>query len=1340
MDLNDLPETIQHTVAFAEDMTGDQQTSRSTLTVQRAVFVIPEHERKSYPTDLTDAQWQRIVPLLPPAEPKGRQNGVELREVINGILYVICGSHDWRSFPRDLPPKGTVYSYFRQWQPDGTLQRILNALCSDECEAAGHEEPLFATSGNPVPGEPVSNGHIHERDDVHDTAPLIDARGNQAASQIMLSPTHDLSVVIPTTNEHDNIWPLDEQFEVMRYAEWLTAEAKRNNNDSHQEESKKYAEDALKTVTINGQEFRTFAPFQHALSAYKTLTRKQAVVLSTIMLGCGLGLLFYGVKLVVVIIAMITLLYFSSLLLDFLLAMLALSQSTEEQIDDAIVHALADADWPQYTILCPLYREAEVVPQFVQAMLALDYPADKLQILFLTEENDAETRKAIAALRLPQHFSIVTVPDGQPRTKPRACNFGLLQATGEYVVIYDAEDIPDPLQLKKAVLTFANHDSNVACVQAKLNYYNPEQNLLTRWFTVEYCLWFNLTLPGLQQTKLPLPLGGTSNHFCMELLRRVGAWDPFNVTEDCDLGLRLGRSGLKTVVLDSITYEEANSQVKNWIRQRSRWIKGYLLTYLVYMREPLHYLRQGRLREFLSLQLVIGGKTGVLLVNPLVWVLLAIYILFRPIVGGIYHTLFPAPVLYMGTICLILGNFFYTYTHLIGCMKLSRYGLIKWGLSIPIYWAMMTIAAYKALYQLIFKPHYWEKTKHGLHLHTPHPSSASTTVEEEPQSVVTTQLPAVTSTKHASPPLPASRLSSASATMTKDLESKVTVSLAAFRSAGRPSVRLPKRRAQQGRLKDPWLLATFVVACIASSASCWYFFQHHQLLLYSDAISHLRIARRVFDNTPPGLAQLGGVWLPLPQLLMLPFIWNDYLWRTGLAGSFPAMFCYLVTVVYLFLAARRLTQDSRASFVGTLLFILNPNILYLQTTALSEIVCIATSVMACYYFLAWTQDDHPKYLVGVAAGTFLATLSRFDGWGLFLILLVLLVVLGWSKRQHLAQIEGTLIVFVTLAGLGIGLWFLWCGVIFGDPLYWHHYLYGNDLATQNYTYHHLWQSISVYMLLSLKTVGPILLVLAAIAIVVFVFRRRLAPDMFGAMAFLTPFVFYILICYFGQNTIFLPGVGPANTSRFLWNVRFGAEIVAPAALFLATLAQGWSISIPARIRPLIGQIVLVIAIVIQTILTAYGGIISLQDGQYGFSCAPIAPITIYLAQHYDGERILEDANAFLITESEAGIDLKNTIYEGSTGLWKKALNDPASMVEWIMVSPDAPNDPIAKHIDLESPAFLSQFTLVVQERDSISYGVYHLSLYHRNGRSPLPARPIPSSLLTDHRLCGRLPG
>ena len=284
--------------------------------------------------------------------------------------------------------------------------------------------------------------------------------------------------------------------EVIRYAQWLAAENLRSNTPDLLEARRKYTEDAVRTVKVEGKELRPFAPFQQTFSAYKTLTRGQVIVLSLIALGIVLGLVLYGMAMAVAIIAAITVFYLSALITDFFLILRALNQSTEEQIDDAIVHALTTAHWPRYTILCPLYREVAVVPQFVQAMQALDYPLAKLQILFLTEEDDVETRDAIAAMSLPPHFSIITVPAGQPRTKPRACNYGLLQATGDYVVIYDAEDMPDPLQLKKAVLTFANHGADLACVQAKLNYYNARQNLLTRWFTVEYSLWFGLTLLG----------------------------------------------------------------------------------------------------------------------------------------------------------------------------------------------------------------------------------------------------------------------------------------------------------------------------------------------------------------------------------------------------------------------------------------------------------------------------------------------------------------------------------------------------------------------------------------------------------------------------------------------------------------------------------------------------------------------------------------------------------------------------------------------------------------------------------------------------------------------------
>ncbi|HEY4037120.1 MAG TPA: glycosyltransferase [Ktedonobacteraceae bacterium] len=503
---------------------------------------------------------------------------------------------------------------------------------------------------------------------------------------------------------------------VQHYTEWLAKDAARNRVANNPKRIGKYEYIATQSTFVKGQEIVTFAPFRENLSAFQTTTPKQRFTLWAIFAIYVLSLVFYGITGLEVILALANAFYVIDLFIYFLISLRIFDQSNEEQVDDAVIHMLAHADWPTYTILCPLYREAAVVPQFAKAMKALDYPVEKLQILFLTEKDDTLTREAINTLHLPSHFKVITVPDGQPRTKPRACNYGLLGARGSYLVIFDAEDIPDPLQLKKAVLAFANAGPNTACVQAKLNFYNADQNMLTRWFTAEYSSWFDMTLPGLQMLNVPLPLGGTSNHFRTDILRAAGAWDPFNVTEDCDLGLRLGLHGMKTVVLDSTTLEEANSQYKNWMRQRSRWIKGYMQTYLVYMRNPLQYFRKGRIREFLSLQFIIGGKAAVLLINPLMWILLIVYMLFHTFVSGVYHTLYPMPVLYMGTLCLIFGNILYIYTHLIGCMKRGHYKLVKSTLLIPIYWAMATGAAYIALYQLIFKPHYWEKTLHGQHL------------------------------------------------------------------------------------------------------------------------------------------------------------------------------------------------------------------------------------------------------------------------------------------------------------------------------------------------------------------------------------------------------------------------------------------------------------------------------------------------------------------------------------------------------------------------------------------------------------------------------------------------
>jgi len=275
---------------------------------------------------------------------------------------------------------------------------------------------------------------------------------------------------------------------------------------------------------------------------------------------------------------------------------IALFWSGEHKISHEEVDALPEGDLPIYTVLVPMYKEPEVAQKIARAVTNLNYPIDKLDVKLLLEEDDAPTRKKIEEVfdSLPKCVEVIvcpSVPKGQPRTKPRACNWGLELARGKYLVVFDAEDQPERDQLKKAVIAFrrleAKGKSHVACLQAKLNYFNARQNALTRFFTLEYTTWFDLFLPGLHAVRTPIPLGGTSNHFKTDVLKEIGGWDPFNVTEDCDLGMRLARKGCSTEILDSTTWEEANSHTGNWIRQRSRWIKGYFQTHLVHTRDSV---------------------------------------------------------------------------------------------------------------------------------------------------------------------------------------------------------------------------------------------------------------------------------------------------------------------------------------------------------------------------------------------------------------------------------------------------------------------------------------------------------------------------------------------------------------------------------------------------------------------------------------------------------------------------------------------------------------------------------------------------------------------------------
>ena len=371
---------------------------------------------------------------------------------------------------------------------------------------------------------------------------------------------------------------------------------------------------------------------------------------------------------------------------------------------------LPEAELPTYTILVPLYREALVLPRLVQFLSQLDYPAEKLDIQLLMEADDQLTQDACAALTLPSQFHPVVVPDSQPKTKPKACNWGLYTCESELLVIFDAEDRPDPDQLRKAVAAFRQLPDRIVCLQAKLNFYNQRHNLLTRWFTSEYSVWFDLFLPGLTASGWPIPLGGTSNHFKVKPLKDLGGWDPFNVTEDCDLGIRLHKHGFGAAMIDSTTWEEANGNFLSWFRQRSRWVKGYMQTYLVHMRHPLKLWRQLGPSSFFSFQMTIGGACACFLLNPIYWLMTVLWFLTHSMTIA---AIFPAPVYVLGTFCLLVANFVFIYVAVIGCLNRGYYDLVKYAVITPLYWLMMSWGAYKAAAQLITKPHYWEKTEHG---------------------------------------------------------------------------------------------------------------------------------------------------------------------------------------------------------------------------------------------------------------------------------------------------------------------------------------------------------------------------------------------------------------------------------------------------------------------------------------------------------------------------------------------------------------------------------------------------------------------------------------------------
>ncbi|MBE1549956.1 hypothetical protein GGC64_003996 [Mycobacterium sp. OAS707] len=420
--------------------------------------------------------------------------------------------------------------------------------------------------------------------------------------------------------------------------------------------------------------------------------------------------------------------------------------STRYRHPDYVVPDVTDPDLPRYTIFVPLYQEAAMIPPMIRGLNELLYPRDKLRVMLLVEtrDRDPQTRAAIDEAKLPDYVEVVEVPPVKPYGKQRALNYGahkVLQDKSKkfragLCVVYDAEDRPEPSQLLKAAGAFRAYekvDPGVVCLQARLAFSNQTSSWVSRLMWVEYAIHFEWVLPGLAHLGLVPPLGGTSNHFRFEPLIRVGIsrsrlprdakwigiWDMYNVTEDADLAGALALHGYKIAMLDSVTYEIATTTVPTLIGQRSRWLKGYIQTALIFMRRPLRTIRHMGLRRWFVYELFLIGTPLSILLSALSWVLTFVYFATRS--PGI-EKLFPVLLLYLGVLLLVFGNFALFLQHVAAANKRKGFSTVKYMLLVLCgIWQMLTVVSLvKAVYELMTptKRHFWDKTAHGHDLHT----------------------------------------------------------------------------------------------------------------------------------------------------------------------------------------------------------------------------------------------------------------------------------------------------------------------------------------------------------------------------------------------------------------------------------------------------------------------------------------------------------------------------------------------------------------------------------------------------------------------------------------------
>lgn len=448
----------------------------------------------------------------------------------------------------------------------------------------------------------------------------------------------------------------------------------------------------------------TGVPARHSCRSFDAERAKApAVGVAALLLLCALvapGLMFAGIA----ALAMMTLLLFTGLRLTGMWA--ALRQSAGAGPNTSL-HSV-----PMISVMVPLYREAEIGRHLLRRLCRLTYPRNRMEVVLVLEDGDAVTQQAVKCADLPDWFRVVEVPgDGSLTTKPRAMNYALNFCRGDIIGVWDAEDAPEPNQLDVVASAFEQAAPDVVCLQGVLDFYNTSRNWISRCFTLEYAGWFRVLLQGIAGLQLVVPLGGTTVFIRRAALEQLGAWDAHNVTEDADLGVRLARAGYRTEMLPTTTFEEANSRVVPWIKQRSRWLKGFMMTYLVHMRSPRLLLSQLGWARFLGFQAFFLGTLGQFLLAPVLWS-------FWLVALGLPHpaetVLAPGFLIAMAS-SLILFEALNICVWICGARASGRPLLAHWAVAMPFYFAMGCFAAYKALWEVFAAPFFWDKTAHGDH-------------------------------------------------------------------------------------------------------------------------------------------------------------------------------------------------------------------------------------------------------------------------------------------------------------------------------------------------------------------------------------------------------------------------------------------------------------------------------------------------------------------------------------------------------------------------------------------------------------------------------------------------